>query len=101
MANFADKRLVKIVKLDDACKDQQVKEGHFSGLDAVPPYALTLTIPALCAAKKMICIVPEKRKAEAVKAALRGPVNVACPGSILRKQAQCFLFLDSESASLL
>ena len=64
-------------------------------------YALTLTIPALCSAKKMICIVPEKRKAEAVKAALRGPISTACPGSFLRKQAHCLLYLDAESAGLL
>ena len=53
------------------------------------------------AAKKMICIVPERRKAEAVKAALQGPISTACPGSFLRKQAHCLLFLDAESASLL
>src|SRR2546429_1278584 len=45
------------------------------------------------------CIVPEKRKAEAVKAALRGPISTACPGSFLRKQAHCLLYLDAESAS--
>jgi len=67
----------------------------------VPGYALTLTIPALCSAKKMICIVPEKRKAEAVKAALRGPISTACPGSFLRKQAHCLLYLDAASANLL
>ena len=101
VADFNDARSVKIVRLDDACKHQQVGEGYFPSLETVPSYALTLTIPALCAAKKMICIVPEKRKAEAVQAALQGPITVTCPGSILRKQAHCLLFLDSESASLL
>src|SRR5256885_1258275 len=101
VADFNDNRSVKIVKLDDACKQQQVGEGYFPNRESVPSYALTLTIPALCASKKMICIVPEKRKAEAVKAALQGPVTVACPGSVLRKQAHCLLFLDCESASLL
>jgi|ERR1051326_574115 glucosamine-6-phosphate deaminase len=101
VADFNDARSVKIVRLDDASKRQQVGEGYFANLESVPSYALTLTIPALCSAKKMICIVPEKRKAEAVKAALQGPVSVACPASILRKQAHCLLFLDSESASLL
>jgi len=101
VADFNDNRSVKIVKLDDPCKQQQVGEGHFPNLEAVPSHALTLTIPALCAAKKMICIVPERRKAEAVKAALQGPISTACPGSFLRKQAHCLLFLDAESASLL
>jgi glucosamine-6-phosphate deaminase len=101
VADFNDDRPVKIVKLDDACKRQQVGEGHFPDLESVPSYAYTLTVPALCSAKKMVCIVPEKRKAQAVKDALNGPISTACPASFLRKQAHCALFLDAESASLL
>jgi glucosamine-6-phosphate deaminase len=101
VANFKDTRLVTIVKLDDACKMQQVKEGHFPDLATVPPYAFTLTIPALCTARKMICIAPEKRKAVPIRDALRGPLSTACPASILRQQEQCTLFLDTDSASLL
>ena len=101
VADFNDNRSVKIVRLDEACKRQQVGEGYFPNLESVPSHALTLTIPALCAAKRMICVVPEKRKAEAVRAALRGPICTDCPASILRRQAQCFLFLDAESASLI
>jgi glucosamine-6-phosphate deaminase len=101
VARFAEKHLVKLVKLDLPCKMQQVKEGHFPDLDAVPSYAFTLTIPALCSARKMVCIAPEKRKAEPVKNALRGPISTACPASYLRKQAHCTLLLDNDSASLL
>lgn len=101
VANFEDKHAVKIVKLDLACKAQQVNEGHFPSLEAVPPYALTLTIPALCAARKMVCLSPEKRKAQAVKSALHGPISTACPASILRKQAHATLLLDVDSAALL
>ena len=98
VANFTDPHVVKLVKLDEACRQQQVGEGHFPNLAAVPQYAFTLSIPALCAAKRMLCIVPERRKAAAVKAALRGPIETACPASFLRKQAHCTLFLDAESA---
>ena len=99
VANFEDKRLVKIVELDTACKQQQVGEGHFPSLEAVPAYALTLTIPALCFARKMVCLAPEKRKAAAVKNALRGPVATACPASVLRRQSHATLLLDQDSAS--
>jgi glucosamine-6-phosphate deaminase len=99
VANFADPRPVKIVRLDEACRQQQVGEGHFCSLEKVPQYALTLTIPALCAARRMLCIVPELRKARAVGAALCGPVATACPASILRRQAHATLFLDAASAS--
>jgi glucosamine-6-phosphate deaminase len=98
VANFTDPHAVKLVKLDEACRHQQVGEGHFPNLAVVPQYAFTLSIPALCAAKRMLCIVPERRKAAAVKAALRGPIETACPASFLRKQAHCTLFLDAESA---
>jgi glucosamine-6-phosphate deaminase len=49
----------------------------------------------------MLCIVPERRKARAVKDALHGPIDPACPASILRRQSHCTLFLDLEAASLL
>lgn len=101
VARFEEKTPIKLVKLDDACKMQQVKEGHFPDLAAVPPYAYTLTIPALCAARKLVCISPEKRKAEPVRAMLKGPVSTACPASILRRQAHCTLLLDEDSAALL
>lgn len=101
VANFEDPRQVKIVKLDDACKQQQVGEGHFPSLNAVPNYAFTLTIPALCAAKKIVCLAPEQRKSKAIRTALKDPISTKCPASILRRQSRATLFLDSESASLL
>lgn len=101
VADFEDRRKVKLVQLDRACREQQVNEGHFPNLAAVPPYAFTLTIPALCSAAKMLCIAPEKRKAKAVSDALRGPITTSCPASILRKQGHATLLLDSDSASLL
>ncbi|HXG48919.1 MAG TPA: glucosamine-6-phosphate deaminase, partial [Methylomirabilota bacterium] len=101
VADFADKRLVKIVQLDLACRQQQVGEGHFPSVDAVPAYAITLTIPALCRAERILCVAPEKRKARAVRDALRGPVSPACPASILRRQPHATLFLDGDSTSLL
>jgi glucosamine-6-phosphate deaminase len=101
VADFHDCHPVKLVQLDTACRMQQVREGHFPGLEAVPPYAYTLTIPALCAARKLLCIAPETRKAQAVKAALRGPVHTDCPASWLRRQPHATLFLDEDSAALL
>jgi glucosamine-6-phosphate deaminase len=101
VARFDDPYRVKLVQLDEACRQQQVREGHFPDLGAVPQYAFTLTIPALCSAKKMLCVAPEKRKAKAVYAALRGPITTACPASWLRKQPHAMLFLDTDSAALL
>lgn len=101
VADFSDPHQVKLVKLDEACRLQQVGEGHFPNLAAVPQYAFTLTIPMLCSARRMLCIVPERRKAQAVRDSLNGPIATSCPGSFLRKQSHCTLFLDAPSASLL
>jgi glucosamine-6-phosphate deaminase len=101
VAEFNDPHRVKLVKLDSLCRQQQVGEGHFPSLDAVPKYAFTLTIPMLCSAKRMLCIVPEGRKAGAVKQALHDPITTKCPASFLRRQEHCTLFLDSDSAALL
>ena len=101
VANFEDPRQVKIVKLDAACKQQQVGEEHFPSLNAVPDYAFTLTIPALCAAKKIVCLAPEQRKSKAIRTALKEPISTKCPASVLRRQNCATLFLDSAAASLL
>jgi glucosamine-6-phosphate deaminase len=100
-ANFNDPLWVKIVSLNVRSRLQQVGEGHFASLKDVPLRAITLTIPALLAARKVLGIVPEKRKAEAVKIALNGPISEDCPGSILRITEHARLFLDRDSASLL
>ena len=101
VANFSDKRSVNIVALDNACRMQQVNEGHFPDLESVPQYALTLTIPALCSAEKVICLAPEKRKAKPIRAALEDPVSTRCPTSYLRRCQNATLYLDTESSSLL
>jgi glucosamine-6-phosphate deaminase len=101
VADFNDPHVVKLVKLDEACRQQQVGEGAFPNLDAVPQFAYTLTIPTLCAARRILGIVPESRKAIAVQRALTGPIETACPASILRRQPHATLFLDVDSAAFL
>lgn len=98
-ADFDDPVWVKIVKLAEASRRQQVGEGHFHNVGEVPTHAMTLTIPALLAAKRVLAIVPEGRKAEAVYRSLHGPIAEDCPGSILRKTPHAHLFLDKDSAA--
>ena len=100
-ADFDDPETVKIVKLADKSRYQQVGEGHFASFEDVPAEAITLTIPVLLAPSCVLAIVPEARKAQAVKDALTGPITEDCPASILRQTPQTRLFLDTESASLL
>jgi glucosamine-6-phosphate deaminase len=99
VADFEDALDVKVVELDEACRRQQVGEGHFPDIPAVPTHAITVTIPALLRASSVLAIVPEARKAEPVRRALEGPISTACPATILRRQAHATLYLDVDSAS--
>ncbi|MAH64182.1 MAG: glucosamine-6-phosphate deaminase [SAR324 cluster bacterium] len=100
-AHFDDPHWVKVVDLAEESRLQQVGEGHFTSLNKVPKQAITLTIPALMSPVHILCIVPETRKANAVKACLSEPVEESRPGSILRTISHATLLLDQDSASLL
>ena len=89
---------MKVVQLDERCRQQQVGEGHFQSLDAVPRTAITVTIPALLRARVVLAIVPEARKREPVRRAMIEPVSTACPASVLRTHDVVTLHLDTESA---
>jgi glucosamine-6-phosphate deaminase len=90
-----------LVQLDETCRRQQVKEGWFGTVDQVPSQAISLSIRKIMSAESIICTVPDKRKAKAVKAALEGPVTSKVPASILQRHPRASVFLDAESASLL
>jgi len=101
VADFNDPLAVKVVEMDERCRLQQVGEGHFPNLAAVPARALTLTCPTLLGAECLVCSVPDRRKAEAVRNALEGPVTTACPASAVRRHPHATLYLEPDSASLL
>ena len=100
-ADFEDPLTVKLVRLDEACKAQQVGGGHFASLAEVPPVAMTVTIPALLRARSVLAIASGARKARPVRDALLGPIAPACPASALRRCPQAVLLLDRDSAALL
>ena len=101
IADFNDPKLVKIVKLDDVSRNQQLGEGWFPTLADVPKEAISLTIPAMMNAEVISCMVPDLRKAEAVYNTLNSEITTDCPATILRKHKNTVLFLDKDSASKL
>ena len=100
-ADFSDTKLVKAVKLDEVCRNQQVNDGCFAKIEDVPTHALTLTVPALMSGKELYCIVPAKTKAKAVYATVNGEITENCPASVLRTHPSATLYLDPDSSSLL
>lgn len=101
VADFADKKMVKPVQLDEVCRNQQVNDGCFKTIDDVPKTAITLTVPTLFAGDHLFCIVPAKTKANAVKATVQGEIGEHCPATILRRHASAILYLDGDSSALL
>jgi len=100
-ARFDDPEAMRVVQLTESCRQQQVHDKTFPNLEAVPLTALSVTIPRLMQVPHLFVMVPGVRKAEAVRAALEGPITEDCPASILRQHPDVTLFLDLESASLL
>lgn len=101
VAFFDDPKMVKPVELDKVCRNQQVNDGCFESIDQVPTHAITLTIPTLCSADYMFCIVPAPTKANAVYNTVNGKIAESCPASILRKHDNAILYLDDDSSKLL
>jgi glucosamine-6-phosphate deaminase len=101
VADFTDPLTVKVVQLDDLCRQQQVDDDCFATLAQVPTRAVTLTVPALLAAPRLFCAVPAAAKAQAVRETVYGRLGTHCPSTILRTHPGCTMYLDQQSAALL
>jgi glucosamine-6-phosphate deaminase len=100
-ADFETTRPYLVVTLDEPCRRQQVGEGWFLDLHAVPTQAISMSCRQILAATSILCMVPDARKATAVQAACEGPVSPRVPASILQEHPVVTLHLDRSSAALL
>eukprot|EP00936_MAST-01D_sp_MAST-1D-sp1_P000671 g671.t1 len=101
VADFNDPKMVKVVPLDEKCRQQQLGEGWFETLDNVPTHALSQTCTSIMRCKVISVHVPDERKADAVLGTLTADISTACPGTLLRRHDACYLWLDPPSASRL
>ena len=99
-ADFATEEPYLVVQLDEACRKQQLGEGWFKTLDEVPRRAISMSVHQILKAREILCIVPDARKASAVRDCLDGPVSPLHPSSILQTHARTTLYLDRDSAAL-
>lgn len=97
VSEFDDPADVRIVPLDLINRRQQVSDGCFDSLAAVPKTAITLTVPMLMSCKEMFCIVPGEIKRQAVWRTLHEPISTTCPSTILRTHKHCRLYIDGDS----
>ena len=100
-ADFRTNKPYLVVELDEACRKQQLGEGWFPSLKAVPKRAISMSPNQIMKAAAIVCTVPDERKAKAVRNSDEGDVTPDVPASILQRHKNCTLFLDRASASLL
>jgi glucosamine-6-phosphate deaminase len=100
-ADFETEEPYLIVNLDEACRLQQVGEGWFTHISETPRQAISMSIRQILKAKEILAVVPDSRKAKAVKACLEGEINPMAPASILRRHENTTIYLDKNSAALL
>ena len=100
-ADFKTSEPYILVNLDEACRRQQVGEGWFASIDEVPTRAISMSIQQMMKARELLVIVPDARKAAAVKATLEGDIQPEVPASIIRNHANITLYLDEPAASML
>jgi glucosamine-6-phosphate deaminase len=100
-ADFETKAAYAVVALDEVCGLQQVGEGWYPNLDAVPTHAFSMTIKQIMWSKCIVCTCPDARKADAVVGAVQGPVTNTLPSSIMQMHPDCGMFLDPASAAKL
>ena len=100
-ADFETEEPYLIVELDEACRRQQVGEGWFDSIEAVPTQAISMSIQQILKARNVLCVVPDRRKATAVRVCLELAVSPLHPASVLQQHASATIYLDTESAALL
>ena len=100
-ADFETEKPYIIVSLDEACRRQQLGEGWFATLADVPQRAISMSVRQILKTKQIVCIVPDARKAKAVKACFDGGISPLAPASILRTHPNTTVYLDKNSAALL
>jgi glucosamine-6-phosphate deaminase len=100
-ADFVTEEPYLIVELDEPCRRQQLGEGWFSDISQVPQRAISMSPRQILKAREIVAVVPDRRKAQAVKACLEGEISPMAPASILRRHGNVTLYLDTDSAALL
>src|SRR5687768_3977673 len=98
-ADFTIDKPYIVVELDDACRRQQMGEGWFASMEEVPRQAISMSVRQIMKSKAIVCSVPDKRKATAVKNTIEEKVSNMFPASILQDHTDCYLYLDRASAS--
>ena len=100
-ADFEIENPYLVVQLNQTCRQQQVNEGWFGSVADVPTQAISMSVRQILRSREIIVVVPDERKAQAVKNSLEGEIVPMVPASILRRHPNATIYLDKDSAALL
>jgi glucosamine-6-phosphate deaminase len=100
-ADFETEAPYLVVELDEACRRQQLGEGWFARLDEVPRRAISMSVRQILKSRAILCVVPDARKARAVRDCLEGAVSPLHPASALQEHPRATVYLDPPAAALL
>ena len=99
--NPRDPRRLMVVKLPEWCRKQQATDFGpevYPTLDAVPEYALSVTMAVILNARRISCLVVGDYKAAAVARTLTCEISADDPASSMREHPCATLYLDEAAA---
>jgi glucosamine-6-phosphate deaminase len=73
----------------------------FKSVDEVPKTAITMGIWTIMEAKEVILLANKVGKAEAIRAAIEGPITAMVPASIIQMHRLAYVIVDKDAASKL
>jgi glucosamine-6-phosphate deaminase len=71
----------------------------FKNRDEVPIYAITMGVGTVLESKEIVLLANGKKKAEAIAAAVEGPVTSMITASALQLHPSARVYVDEEAAS--
>ncbi|UFJ41444.1 glucosamine-6-phosphate deaminase [Brevibacillus humidisoli] len=79
----------------------QANSRFFERIEDVPRHALTMGISSIMRSRKILLLASGEKKAEAIKAALQGPVTEELPASVLQLHPDVTVMVDKTAATQL
>lgn len=89
----------RVKRLSDRTRRDNAR--FFAGIDDVPTHCVTQGLGTVLDARQLVLVASGAGKAEAVAAALEGPLSASCPASVLQWHADATAVLDEAAAARL
>jgi glucosamine-6-phosphate deaminase len=82
-------------------KTREDNARFFATMNEVPKYAITMGVGTIMAAKELILLANKSGKADAIQAAVEGPITASCPASVIQMHQKAYVIVDKDAATKL